>query len=57
MYLHHVPKCEYVVNQQHDENCNHDISKITIESNEPTKELMNRKITNNQNIYQIDALK
>jgi hypothetical protein len=50
MYLHHVPKCEYVVNQEHDENCNHDISNITIESNEPTKEIMNRKITNNQDV-------
>jgi hypothetical protein len=37
LYLHHVPNCEYVVNQQHDENYNHEISEITMESNEPIK--------------------
>jgi hypothetical protein len=56
MYLHHVPKCEYVVNQQHDENYNHDILKITIESNELTKKLMNKKLQIIK-IYQVDALK
>ncbi len=40
----------------HDENYNHDILKITMESNEPTKEFMNRKLQIIK-IYQIDALK
>jgi len=51
MHLHHMPKCEYVVKINNMMKIvNHDISKSGIESNEPTKELMNRKIINNQDI-------